>query len=91
VVIAFDQRRQLGFAISNTARPADSPVWETKKLSACIANPGHQADLVVDEDERGVYIAESETSSDYAVSEFLRAVGAEPPGEAINPATVCQS
>jgi hypothetical protein len=91
VVIAFDQRRQLGFAISNTARPTDSPVWETKKLNACIANPGHQADLVVDEDERGVYIAESGTSSDYAVSEFLRAVGGEPPGEAINPATVCRS
>jgi hypothetical protein len=36
VIIAFDQRRQLGFAISDTARPADSPVWETKKLSACI-------------------------------------------------------
>jgi hypothetical protein len=36
VIIAFDQRRQLGFAISDTARPADSPVWEAKKLSACI-------------------------------------------------------
>ena len=36
VIIAFDQRRQLDFAISDTARTADSPVWETKKLSACI-------------------------------------------------------
>src|SRR4030081_573527 len=37
------------------------------------------------------YVAESGTSSDYAVSEFLRAVGGQPPGEAINPATVCRS
>ena len=31
VIIAFDQRRQLDFAISDTARPADSPVWETRR------------------------------------------------------------